>query len=202
MGDTGQASGAPESPNGSASGARSRWGGQRRDAGVSADAAVRQALDVLYQAHYRSLVRLAALLTGDAMLAEEVVADSLVAMINGPLGMRMQEHAQFLLRQQVVIRSRRAAHIRQTLAPGQPSREEPGGCDTISGWAASPVVHLLESLSASQREAVVLRHYLDLTDKETAVLMGASLRAVRRSLTSAGEALQAVLPDGPDSCQS
>ncbi len=202
MGDTGQASGAPESSNGSASGARSRWGGQRRDAGVPADAAVRQALDVLYQAHYRSLVRLAALLTGDALLAEEVVADSLVAMINGPLGLRMQEHAQFLLRQQVVIRSRRVAHIRATLAADRPSCQEPGGRDPVPEWAASPVVHLLESLPASQREAVVLRHYLDLTDKEAAALMGASLRAVRRNLTSAGETLQTYLSDGPEACQS
>ncbi len=48
----------------------------------------------------------------------------------------------------------------------------------------------------------MLRLYLDLTEKETAALMGASLRVVRRSLTSAGEALQAALPDGPEACQT
>jgi DNA-directed RNA polymerase specialized sigma24 family protein len=202
MSDTGQASGAPESPDGSASGARSRWGGQRRGAGTTADAAVRQALDALYQEHYRSLVRLAALLTCDALLAEEVAADSLLALISGPLGICLQKRAQFCLRQQVVARCRRITTVHRTPAAEQSTGQEPDGRDPISGWAASPVVHLLESLPASQREAVVLRHYLDLTEKETAALMGASLRAVRRSLTSAGEALQAVRPDDPEAGQA
>ncbi len=102
MGDTGKASGAPESPDGS----------------------VPKALDVLYHAHYRSLVRLAALLTGDALLAEELAADSLVALLSGPLGVRVQERAQFRLRQQVLARSRRVAHNHQALAADQPSGQQ------------------------------------------------------------------------------
>jgi DNA-directed RNA polymerase specialized sigma24 family protein len=56
---------------------------------------------------------------------------------------------------------------------------------------------LLASLSASQREAVVLRHYLELSDDEAAAVMGASLRAVRRNLGAAQLALAPMVPDGP-----
>jgi hypothetical protein len=58
------------------------------------------------------------------------------------------------------------------------------------------VIGLLASLSASQREAVVLRHYLDLSNDETAAVMGASLRAVRRSLDAAQLVLVPVVPTG------
>jgi DNA-directed RNA polymerase specialized sigma24 family protein len=48
----------------------------------------------------------------------------------------------------------------------------------------------------------VLRHYLELTDEETAAVMGASLRAVRRSLESAGPLLSAVVPEDAAGCQA
>jgi DNA-directed RNA polymerase specialized sigma24 family protein len=189
MGDTGNASGAPDASGGFASGHGSRNGGGRSRARV-AEAAVRQALCNLYQAHYCSLVRLAVLLTGDAQLAEEVVGDSLLALASCRTATEEPERALFHLRQQVVIRSRRAARSRSTSRRGEPRHWLPG-------WEATPSLRALGSLSACQREAIVLSHYLDLGDSEVAALMGASRRAVRGLMASAMGAIQAVTGDGP-----
>jgi DNA-directed RNA polymerase specialized sigma24 family protein len=189
MGDTGRVSGAPDAPDCSASGHGSRNGGGRSRARIADDAA-RQALGTLYQAHYCSLVRLAALLTGDTQLAEEVVADSLLALASCRPATRAPERALFHLRQQVVIRSRRAARSRSTSRRGEPRHWLPG-------WEATPSLRALGSLTAYQREAIVLSNYLDLGDGEIAALMGASRRAVRGFLASAWGALQAVIGDEP-----
>lgn len=145
----------------------------------------------LYQAHYPSLVRLAALLTADALLAEEIAADSLAAVINSAVGSGAPERILFLLRRHVVLRCRRATrddragrrgqHVKGA-APPTPDR--------------SRVLQALRQLPAGQREALILRHYLDLSERETAAITGASLRAVRRSMAAVSEAFLAVIADG------
>jgi DNA-directed RNA polymerase specialized sigma24 family protein len=252
MGYTGSADGAAQPPDG---GEPARPGSRpvRRSlwnrAGLQPGGTALPPLESLYQAHYTSLVRLAALLTGDPLLAESVAADSMAALLSGSFGSRPPEPHLFWLHRQVVVRSRRAARSRPTgtgaagsgpsgsgtvetstvetstaatgtVEPGtvEPGTGEsgPGGTGfgtTVSsgtgsdgprshpapdrGWRAAPVIGLLASLSASQREAVVLRHYLELSDDETAAVMGASLRAVRRSLGAAQLALAPVAPPGP-----
>jgi DNA-directed RNA polymerase specialized sigma24 family protein len=190
MGDTGIVSGPPDPTGCSASGHGSRNGGGRSRARI-ADAAVRQALCGLYQAHYCSLVRLATLLTGDTQLAEEVVADSLLALACCRPTTKAPERALFHLRQQVVIRSRRAARSRSTARRGEPRHWLPG-------WEATPSLRALGELTAHQREAIVLGHYLDLGDNEIAAVMGASRRAVRGFMASAWGAILAVTGDEPE----
>jgi DNA-directed RNA polymerase specialized sigma24 family protein len=195
MGDIGRASGPAERHDHAELRDRSAPALRRGRGGTLADTAVRQALESLYYAHYVSMVRLAALLTGDAIVAEEVAADSLAALLAGP---RLPEPALFRLRRQVVIRSRRAARTRRSW--------QPGGCGGAPAagpvWRSAPVIGLLASPSVSQREAIVLRHYLELSDEETAAVMGASLRAVRRSLDTAGQVLGSVLPDDAGGCRA
>jgi DNA-directed RNA polymerase specialized sigma24 family protein len=58
----------------------------------------------------------------------------------------------------------------------------------------SAVVLALRALSAGQREAVVLKFYLDLTDEQAAAAMRLSRAALRRHLAAAGAALRGVLP--------
>jgi len=200
MGDTGGVSGASGQPDPVASRTRSDREERRGRAGA-AETAVRQALESLYHAHYLSLVRLAALLTGDAIVAEEVAADSLAALLTGPFGPRLSEPALLRLHRQVVLRSRRAARLRRARARAA-SPGPAGAAVAGSGWRSAPVIGLLASLSVSQREAVVLRHYLELSDEETAAVMGASLRAVRRSLVAARQALAAGLPDEAGRCEA
>jgi DNA-directed RNA polymerase specialized sigma24 family protein len=191
MGGTGMASGSPEASGCSALTAGSSVGEGRSRARSSADAAARQALAKLYEAHYRSLLRLAALLTGDPLLAEDVAAAALVSLASGPPATRVPERALFHLRQQVVARSRRAARPRSAARRGESRLPVPG-------WQNAPVISVLRSLPAHQREAIVLSHYLDLGEQETAALMGASRRAVRSCLATALGAFQAIAAEEPE----
>jgi DNA-directed RNA polymerase specialized sigma24 family protein len=220
MGYTGSADGAAQPPDG---GEPARPGSRpaRRPlwnrAGLQPGGTALPPLESLYRAHYTALVRLAALLTGDAVLAESVAADSMAALLSGSLGIRPPEPHLFWLRRQVVVRSRRAARGRPAgtgpadTGDGGSGARGAGTSATASAgtgsdgpgpeapapspvWGSAPVVGLLVSLSAGQREAVVLRHYLELSDEETAAIMGASLRAVRRNLDAARLAFAPVLP--------
>jgi len=194
MGDTGMASGVSPADR-PPSQARTKRGRPRNGAGDRPDEIMRQHVDRLYHAYYRSLVRLAALLTSDELLAEEIAAESLIAVIACRADIGEQEHTLLRLHQQVVLRSRRVA-IGGAARPNQPvhyaaNRHMPSGA-----WASSPVVQALRSLPARQREAAVLRLYLDLSEKETAAAMGASQRTVRRLLASLSEAVLADLAGG------
>src|SRR6202161_2170129 len=73
---------------------------------VPADWDADRAVTALYSTHYRSLVRLAALLLRDVSTAEEVVQDSFVAMHGGWRRLRDSDKALSYLRQSVVNRSR------------------------------------------------------------------------------------------------
>jgi DNA-directed RNA polymerase specialized sigma24 family protein len=150
--------------------------------GDAAPAAERYpALDGLYQAHYRALVRLAALLTTDTVLAEEIAAASVAALISSAARSGAPERILFRLRQQVVLRSRRLAR---------------GGAASAVR-SDSPVMRVLGSLPRGQREAVVLRHYLGLGDEEAAAIMGTSQRAVRRLAIITEAAYQSLRADCP-----
>ena len=72
-----------------------------------ADAAVEE----LYAAHYRRLVRLAVLLVRDVETAEEVVQDSFVAMHGRWRRLRDPDKGLAYLRQTVVNRSRANARV-------------------------------------------------------------------------------------------
>ena len=75
---------------------------------LDADSAVEQ----LYAAHWRSLVRLSVLLVRDTGTAEEVVQDAFVAMHGRWSRLREPEKALAYLRQAVVNRSRSALRHR------------------------------------------------------------------------------------------
>lgn len=201
MGDTGKPNAkpglAPDSP-----GARSRWRRKEQPTAAQggAEPDARAALADLYQAHYRSLLRLAALLVGDATTAEAVVVDSFVAFHRTRKTPRTCADALPQLRRLVVARSRSAAHHHLpdtsdwspvvARLPGSPDRRS-----RLPPFENSAVVLALAALPAAQREAVVLTHYLDLADEQAAAAMRVSQTALRRHLAAAKTALRAVLPD-------
>ena len=196
MGDTGKPNGEPGlTPESSP---RTRWR-KRGQAGATESSAEQDgcaALADLYRTHYRSLIRLAALLTGDTSTAEAVVVDSFVALDRTRRGLRTPGDALPYLRRQVVARSRPAARHRP--AGGDQSRvvaRMPGYPDPAQtpSFERSAVVQALAALPPAQREAVVLTHYLDLTDEQAAAAMRVSQAAVRRHLGAAKTALHAVL---------
>ena len=173
------------------------------ESGAEQDA--RPTLADVYRTHYPTLFRLAALLTGDTGTAEAVVLDSF-AHLRPRKTLRTREGALRCLRRQVVTRSRQAAHRRRaggrrgTPAGGGRGTPAGGGLSSRAGsqrdslrFEDSAVVLALRALSAGQREAVVLKLYLDLTDEQAAAAMRLSPAALRRHLAAARTALRGVL---------
>ena len=163
---------------------------------VSADWDADRAVTVLYSAHYRSLVRLAALLLRDVATAEEVVQDSFVAMHGGWRRLRDNDKALSYLRQSVVNRSRSVLRHRVVVdrnapkpPPDMPSAEQ----GAITLLERSAVVTALRTLPRRQREALVLRFYGDLSEAQIAATMGITKGAVKSHTARAMTALRSVL---------
>ena len=175
------------------------------DMGWSADRAVLE----LYAEHYRSLVRLAAVLVRDTPTAEEIVQDAFVAMHGGWQRLRDADKALVYLRQAVVNRSRSVLRNRMVVGPslqkGPPDR--PGAAhDALVALKRDSVRATLRELPDRQREAIVLRYYADLSEEEIAAAMGISRGAVRSHTARGMSALRAALErdtsqpaDPPDS---
>lgn len=166
--------------------------GQVRSGPVDAEAAVAE----LYGLHYRSLVRLAALLVHDIATAEEVVQDSFVAMHAGMHRLREDEKALSYLRAAVVNRSRSVLRHRVVVdrnapkpAPDMPSAEH----SALALLERSSVVAALRTLPHRQREVVVLRYYADMSEAQIAAAMGITRGAVKSHTSRAMTALRSLL---------
>ncbi|HLL08095.1 MAG TPA: SigE family RNA polymerase sigma factor [Nocardioidaceae bacterium] len=141
-----------------------------------------EAVTQLYAAHYTSLVRLGALLLRDAGAAEDVVQDAFVAM-HGKWGRLRDPHkAHAYLRQAVVNRARSALRHRSVVArhrPEQPANAPGADRDVLRHEQRSQVLAALDGLSQRQREVLVLRFYLDLSEEQIADTLGISKGAVK-----------------------
>jgi DNA-directed RNA polymerase specialized sigma24 family protein len=161
----------------------------------------------MYGAQYRSMVRLAVLLTGDLGTAEEVTQESFAAMHQAWRRLRRRDAALSFLRQAVVARSRSAApQPPLAVAPRYEPRADEGGRPGLrpvppaAGRSAAAadstgqagVITALQRLPAMQREALALRLYLDLPDDQIATAMGVSRPAARGHLASGLAALRGV----------
>jgi RNA polymerase sigma-70 factor (sigma-E family) len=169
----------------------------------SADLAVIE----LYSVHYRSLVRLAAMLVRDTQTAEEVVQDAFVSMHDGWGRLKDTEKALAYMRQAVVNKSRSVLRHRivvdknlQNAPPDMPSAEH--GAFVLLERDA--VVAALRKLPERQREAIVLRYYAELSEAEIAATMKISRGAVKSHTARGMAALKAALeqelwrpPTGP-----
>ena len=141
-----------------------------------------EAVTQLYSAQYRSLVRLAALLLRDVGAAEEVVQDSFVAMHGSWRRLRDPDLALAYLRQAVVNRSRSALRhrsVEQRHAPApmpDQASAEHGALETLE---REDVIRALHRLPRRQREVLVLRYYVDLSEAQIADAIGISRGAVK-----------------------
>ena len=165
-----------------------------REASLDADTALEQ----LYAAHWRRLVRLAVLLLRDQGAAEEVVQDAFVAMHGHWRSLRDPDKALPYLRQAVVNRSRSTLrhrvvverHARNT-APGDVVVDGPG----LVGSRRDAVQQALLQLSDRQREVLVLQHYLDWSEVQVAEALGITRGAVKAHAHRGRAALRDLLGD-------
>jgi RNA polymerase sigma-70 factor (sigma-E family) len=155
-----------------------------------------RAITAMYHAEYRSLVRMSAVLLGDVGTAEEVVQDSFVAMHAAWRRLRDADKALHYLRRSVLNRSRSVLRHRIVVdkhlparEPDMPSAEQ----SAITQIERSAVVAALRTLPDRQREALVLRYYLDLSEEEVAAAMRISRGAVKSHTARGKAALRSVL---------
>jgi DNA-directed RNA polymerase specialized sigma24 family protein len=145
-------------------------------AGHDADSAV----TALYEMHYRSLVRLAALLVPAIATAEQIVQDSFVAMHAAWPSLPDADSALAYLYRSVVNRAESAL------------REHPDAPD-LPGSGTANLVSALRALPARQQEVLVLRYFADLSEAQIARTMGVSPGTVEALAIQAMTMLQAKL---------
>jgi len=155
-----------------------------------------EAVTHLYAAHYRSLVRLAALLLRDISVAEEVVQDSFVAMHGAWRRLADPDRALAYLRQSVVNRSRSALRHRTVVARHAP-RPAPDAASAEHGAMVAlehaEVIAALRQLPHRQREVLVLRYYADLSEADIADAIGITRGAVKSHASRGMAALRTTL---------
>jgi RNA polymerase sigma-70 factor (sigma-E family) len=159
-----------------------------------------EAVTALYVAHYRGLVRLAALLLDDVGAAEEVVQDAYVRMHGSWRRIREPQAAVGYLRTTVLNLARSRLRHRQVTRkhapaplPDAPSAEQ-GALDRLE---QDRVVGALRRLPLRQRECLVLRYYGDLSEAQIAAAMGISTGAVKSHASRGMAALRAALEMAP-----
>lgn len=147
----------------------------------------------LFATEYRPLVRLATLLVRDGGLAEELVQDAFVGLHEKWGRLRDPDRSLAYLRQSVVNRARSAWRHRGVVDRFLRRHSEPATVPSAEALVLDAQDHAVvlaavRLLPARQREALVLRYYLDLTEAQTAHAMGLSEGAVKshtfRALTT------------------
>ena len=169
---------------------------RRSGAPAAADAAprARQAVTALYQAHALGLTRLAVVMLSDRAAAEDVVQEAFCGLYRRWNQLSDTDKALSYVRSSVINGCRSALRKRR-LPPGL--RWEPAGESAESAVLISEehreVLAAMRRLPVRQREAVVLRFYLDLGEEEIAASMRVTRGTVKSTTSRALAALGKML---------
>lgn len=155
-----------------------------------------QGFDEFVTSHTTALSRLAFLLTGDHHLAEDLLQAALSQVVSRWPQVRDGNPAAYvrrcLINEYLSWRRRRRYHERPVESPVD-------GADPVD--LASTVVRrvvvgrALAQLTPRQRAVLVLRFYEDLSEAETAVIMGCSVGTVKSQTNHALARLRAAAPE-------
>jgi len=172
----------------------------RQQAAPREDAA--GAVTALYQAHAVSMIRFALLMLGDRSAAEDVVQDAFLNLFRRWHGLNDTGKAQAYIRSAVLNGCRDAVKRRDRRARRDLMAALDLG-DLPSAEAAAlisedrrRILAGLRLLPGRQREALVCRYYLELSEEETASAMGVSRGTVKSTSSRAIAALGRMLREG------
>jgi RNA polymerase sigma-70 factor (sigma-E family) len=156
--------------------------------------AERGRLEDLYRTHAPEAHRLAYLLTGDRELAQDLAQDAFVKVLGRFHDLRNRDAFWWYLRRTIVNLSRshfrhrkveRAWLARQRPDPTAPEPQDLGERDRL--------LRALMSLRTEQRAAIVLRFYEDLSEGDTAQMLGIPVGTVKSTVSRGMERLRAEL---------
>jgi len=159
--------------------------------------AAQRQVTALYETHAPHLVRLAFVILGDQGAAEDVVQDAFFGLYRrwGTLSDPSAAHA--YLRASVLNGCRLAMRRRSrpAVAPGgQPL--ESGEATVLHTEQHRAIVAAVRRLPARQREAVVLRYFLDMTEEQAAEAMHVSRGTVKSAMSRAIAKVGQMLGEG------
>ena len=156
-------------------------------------------LEALYRSEYRALVRLAALLVDDRETAEEVVQDAFVA-VHLRRGRPASVDGALPYLRSAVLNGARSALRRRGVrrrpvavapAPAVASASAETGALAAEGDRA--LLAAVRGLPDRQRDCLVLRYWLDLTEPAIAETLGISVGSVKTHIHRGTAALAALL---------
>jgi RNA polymerase sigma-70 factor (sigma-E family) len=162
--------------------------------GEEARPQARPAVTALYEAHALGLIRLAVVMLGDRAAAEDVVQEAFCGLYRRWHRLTDTDKALSYVRSSV-INGCRSSLRRRRIAPGR--HWEPPGESAESAALVSEehrrLLLALRQLPSRQREALVLRFYLDLGEEEIATSMRVTRGTVKSTTSRALTALGRIL---------
>ncbi len=162
----------------------------------------RQAVSALYEAHAVGLIRLAIVMLGDRPAAEDVVQEAFCGLYRRWGQLDDPGNAQRYVRSAVLNGCRsalRRLHRESRSARPDEWLETSESAEALALVNAEhrEVLSALRRLPARQREALVLRFYLDLPEPEIARSMGVSQGTVKSTTSRALAALGRLVQEVP-----
>jgi RNA polymerase sigma-70 factor (sigma-E family) len=154
-----------------------------------------ESFEQLFEAHHDHLVRLAGLLTGSEEQAQDIVADVFARLLWRPLATTIDDPAAYLRRcvvnqvHSVGRRITRRALLGARLDRGSTSLPPFDGSVTERDRVASALM----KLPARQRAVLVLRHFEDLSEAQTAAVLGIPAGTVKSASARGAAALRDLL---------
>jgi RNA polymerase sigma-70 factor (sigma-E family) len=156
-------------------------------------------ITALYQAHGVGLIRLAVVMLGDRPAAEDVVQEAFCGLYRRWAHLADPGNALVYVRSSVlngcrsVLRDRSRRHSRPGSQADGPDTVESAESTALIGEEHRTVLAALRRLPDRQREALVLRFYLELSEAEIAQSMGVSQGTVKSTVSRALAALGRLL---------
>lgn len=154
-------------------------------------------IEELFRSEYAGLLRLATCIVGDRCSAEDVVMEAFASLHVHWSGMRRSSAPLPYLRSSVILGSRsvirRMVRERRRRSPSEVGWPDPNSAAAIAADESDTLTVAVRSLPTRQREVIVCRYYLELSEAETAVLLGLSLGSVKQHAHRARLALSARL---------
>jgi RNA polymerase sigma-70 factor (sigma-E family) len=167
--------------------ARPRCGAEGAEAAVGA----------LYQASAVSLIRMAYIMLGDRPSAEDVVQEAFCGLYRRWDRLADADRALFYVRSSVLNGCRSVLRSRAVRRRGVAYDLPTVSAETVvlGGEERQEVIRAVGRLPHRQREALVLRFYLDLSDEQIARVMGIGQSTVRSTIHRGLEAVSRALKE-------
>lgn len=156
------------------------------------------AVSALYTEHALAMIRLAHIILGNRAAAEDVVQDAFCGLYRRWAHIANKDKAVSYVRSSVlngcrtIMRQNRTGELTAQHQPAAASAE----AAVLSAEERSELVSAMRRLPDRQRDVLVLRYYLDLTDEQIAGDLGLSINTIRSTRRRGLLSLQRQLREG------